>query len=67
MVDPKIKPDFLAKLKMYCEAFYTGLTVDYMYPPKTQGSYFDSLGVTSRKGYYSKQYMTGPILKKTIP
>jgi len=52
---------------MYCEAFYTGLTVDYMYPPKTQGSYFDSLGVTSRKGYYSKQYMTGPILKKTIP
>ena len=36
VTDEKIKPDFLAKLKLYCEAYFTGLTVEIMYPNDTK-------------------------------
>jgi len=38
VIDEKIKPEFLAKLKKYCEAFYLGMTVKIIYPQKAKTS-----------------------------
>jgi hypothetical protein len=38
VIDEKIKPEFLAKLKKYCEAFYLGMTVKIMYPTDAKTS-----------------------------
>ncbi len=32
VIDPSISSEFLQKLKLYCEAFYTGMTVEIMTP-----------------------------------
>jgi hypothetical protein len=32
VIDPSISADFLQKLKLYCEAFYTGMIVEIMTP-----------------------------------
>jgi hypothetical protein len=38
VIDEKIKPEFLAKLKKYCEAFYLGMSVKIFYPPTAKTS-----------------------------
>ena len=32
VTDDKIREDFLAKLKKYCEAFFFGMKIEIMYP-----------------------------------
>ena len=70
VTDDKIKKDFLAKLKRYCEAFYTGMTIDIMYPPSTKTSqeFMKLHQIPSREGYSGyTQYLAPNILTKTIP
>jgi hypothetical protein len=52
VIDEKIKPEFLAKLKKYCEAFYLGMTVKIMYPPnaKTNKEFMEKYEIPSREG-----------------
>jgi hypothetical protein len=70
VIDEKIKPPFLAKLKKYCEAFYLGMIVKIMYPTtKTSDEFMEKYDIPYRdadvEGTY--QYMATTILKKTIP
>jgi hypothetical protein len=71
VIDEKIKPEFLAKLKKYCEAFYLGMTVKIMYPSnaKTSDEFMEKYEIPKRdarvKGTF--QYVATNILKKTIP
>jgi hypothetical protein len=70
VIDEKIKPEFLAKLKKYCEAFYLGMTVKIMYPPtaKTSKEFMKLHQIPSREGEEDfRQYLAPAILKKTIP
>jgi hypothetical protein len=69
VIDEKIKPPFLAKLKKYCEAFYLGMIVKIMYPTtKTSDEFMEKYDIPYRdadvEGTY--QYMATTILKKTI-
>jgi hypothetical protein len=38
VIDEKIQPEFLAKMKKYCEAFYLGMAVKIMYPANAKTS-----------------------------
>ena len=70
VIDEKIKPEFLAKLKKYCEAFYLGMTVKIMYPTdaKTSKQFMEKYQIPSREGGKdTRQYLATNILKKTIP
>ena len=57
VTDRSTPEDFLQNLKKYCEAFYTGLKVEIMYPKtaKTSVEFFEELGVTSRDGFFGKK------------
>ena len=50
VIDEKIKPEFLAKLKKYCEAFYLGMTVKIMYPSnaKTSDEFMEKYEIPKR-------------------
>ena len=61
-IDPTISEDFLSKLKLYCEAFYTGLTVEIMRPKID--NFLDSLEIPSRLNFFGMQYNANVILKK---
>lgn len=52
VIDEKIKPEFLDKLKKYCEAFYLGMTVKIMYPTKAKTSkeFMEMYQIPSREG-----------------
>ena len=52
VIDEKIKPEFLSKLKKYCEAFYLGMTVKIMYPAKAKTSkeFMDMNEIPNREG-----------------
>ena len=70
MIDEEIKPEFLAKLKKFCEAFYLGMTVKIMYPEnaKTSKEFMEMYQIPNREGFDDcQQYMATTILKKTIP
>ncbi len=70
VIDEKIKPEFLAKLKKYCEAFYLGMTVKIMYPKNAETSkeFMEKYEIPNRNSCYGiLQYMATDILKKTIP
>ncbi len=51
VTDERIKPDFLEKLKKYCLAFYTGMTIKIMYPEntKTSAEFMASLDIPNRE------------------
>jgi hypothetical protein len=70
VIDEQIKPEFLAKLKKYCEAFYFGMTVKIMYPTKAKTSkeFMELHQIPNREGSKGfPQYLATDILKKTIP
>jgi hypothetical protein len=49
VIDEKIKPAFLAKLKKYCEAFYLGMKVKIMYPSvKTSDEFMEKYDIPYR-------------------
>ena len=49
VIDEKIKPEFLAKLKKYCEAFYLGMKVKIMYPSvKTSDEFMEKYDIPYR-------------------
>ena len=50
VIDEKIEPEFLAKLKKYCEAFYLGMTVKIMYPSnaKTSDEFMEKYEIPKR-------------------
>jgi hypothetical protein len=52
VIDEKIKPEFLAKLKKYCEAFYLGMKVKIMYPAnaKTSEAFMEKYEIPYREG-----------------
>ena len=50
-IDPTISEEFLAKLKRYCEAFYTGMVVEIMTPKVPD--FLDKLDVPHRENPYS--------------
>jgi hypothetical protein len=52
VIDEKIKPEFLAKLKKYCEAFYLGMKIKIIYPQnaKTSEEFMAQYKIPSREG-----------------
>ena len=65
VIDPSIQPDFLEKLKIYCQAFYTGMAIEIMKPEVD--NFLETLGVPSRiNPYTGKQWHANVILDKTV-
>ena len=64
VVDTAISPEFLGKLKSYCQAFYPGMDIATMKPDSE--TFLDDIEVPKRENPFSGriQYNTSVILKK---
>jgi len=51
VIDSSITPEFLQNLKVYCEAYYTGLNVEIMFPKS--GNFLEENQIPNRVNPYT--------------
>ena len=53
VLDPSISTDFLENLKIYCLAYYTGMTVEIIFPKSK--TFLEEMKITNRINDYTGQ------------